>query len=156
MAKATKAEVMRVKQYYDNNPHSNNLVRKTACACAFRHATVRDAYEQLGIDVNTKPNPVTERTDPPADSGNVRGISLRSLRVSVTKPQQTVKSNIRRLKRGLGYKLTDLAHAWNVSEETVRKHAKQLKCLKYVEVSPDEWETFVLNPETAEDYQDRG
>ena len=154
MAKATKAEVARVKTYYDNNPNARPLVRRTSSATRFTSATVRSAYEQLGIDPDAKPDPAPERAEP-AETCNVRGISLRSLRVSDTKPLQTVKSNIRRLKRGLGYRLADLAQAWNVSEETVRKHAKSLKCLKYVEVSPDEWETFVLNPETAEDYQDR-
>lgn len=39
-----------------------------------------------------------------------------------------------------------------MSEETIRKHAREMGCLKYVEVSEDEWIALIMNPETAEKY----
>ena len=39
-----------------------------------------------------------------------------------------------------------------MSEDTIRRHAKDLKCLKYVEVSTDEWVPMVMSPETSKQY----
>jgi len=39
-----------------------------------------------------------------------------------------------------------------MSEETIRKHARDLGCLKFVEVEPDEWKAMIMNPDTAKNY----
>jgi hypothetical protein len=39
-----------------------------------------------------------------------------------------------------------------MSEETIKKYARDMSCLKWVEVSEDEWVQMVMSPETAAQY----
>jgi hypothetical protein len=39
-----------------------------------------------------------------------------------------------------------------MSEETIRRHARDMGCIKFVEVSEDEWVPLIMNPETAAKY----
>ena len=80
------------------------------------------------------------------------GVLLRNLRVLPRKPADSASVHIRRLPKGKGFEPKVLAHEWGMSEETIRKHAKDMKCLKYVETSPDEWVSMVMSPETAAAY----
>lgn len=92
------------------------------------------------------PAPVAETT-PVAG-----GVPLRNLRVLPRKPAENAATHIRRLPKGKGFEPKVLSHEWGMSEETIRKHAKDLRCLKYVETSPDEWVSMVMSPETAASY----
>jgi hypothetical protein len=85
---------------------------------------------------------------------SVPGIALHSTRVMDNRPQQDkIKRMLYQLKRGTGYPVEAIAEEWGVSEDSLRKNAKRLEALKYVEVSPGEWVLCVMHPETAEDYR---
>lgn len=79
------------------------------------------------------------------------GVELTGLRVLPRKPADSAAGYIKRLPTGRGYEPRVLAAEWGISEETIRRHAKDLKCLKFVEVN-DEWVPMVMHPETAARY----
>jgi hypothetical protein len=39
-----------------------------------------------------------------------------------------------------------------MAEETIKRHAKDLGCYKFVEVSEDEWVPMIMHPDTAAQY----
>lgn len=80
------------------------------------------------------------------------GIPLSKLRVLPRKPADSAAVHIRKLPTGRGFDPRELADQWGMSEDTVRRHAKDLKCLKFVEVSQDEWVALIMNPLTAANY----
>jgi hypothetical protein len=84
---------------------------------------------------------------------SVRGISLvGDVRVSDHKPNDSIKRMLYGLKRGMAFPVEQMAAQWGVSSENIRKKARELECLKYVEVSPaDGWVHCVMHPDTAED-----
>lgn len=88
----------------------------------------------------------------PAATPAIEGVSLANLRVLPRKPVENAAVHIRRLPKGRGFEPGVLAREWGMSEESIRKHAKDLKCLKYVEVAADEWVSMVMSPETAINY----
>ena len=79
------------------------------------------------------------------------GVELKGLRVLPRKPADSAAGSIKRLPAGRGFEPRVLAAEWGMSEETIRRHAKDLKCLKFVEVN-DEWLPMVMHPETAGRY----
>jgi DNA-binding CsgD family transcriptional regulator len=87
-------------------------------------------------------NPVTMKSG---------GVELTGLRVLPRKPADSAAGYIKRLPTGRGYEPRVLAAEWGISEETIRRHAKDLKCLKFVEVN-DEWVPMVMHPDTASRY----
>jgi hypothetical protein len=76
-----------------------------------------------------------------------------NVRVSDRKPQDAVKAKIYTLRKGQGHPVDELAQEWCVGSETIRNHARNLGCLKYVEESPGQWVLCVLHPDTAKDYK---
>lgn len=80
------------------------------------------------------------------------GVTLTGLRVLPRRPAESAAVHIKRLPCGRGFEPRVLAQEWGMSEDTIRRHAKDLKCLKYVEVSPDEWVPMVMSPETSKQY----
>jgi len=82
----------------------------------------------------------------------VKGISLQSKRVITHRPVETAAKHIKRLPKGRGFNPKDLAIEWGMSEETVKKYARDMKCIKFVEISEDEWVPMIMNPETAAQY----
>lgn len=80
------------------------------------------------------------------------GVSLTGMRVLSRRPVDSAAKFIKRLPEGRGFDPKELAKDWGMSEETIRKHARDLGCLKYVEVSEDEWTPLVMNPETSRNY----
>lgn len=87
-----------------------------------------------------------------AGSHTMQSYNLRGKRVVSRRPAESAAKYIKRLPTGQGFDPKNLAQEWGMSEETVRKHARDMGCLKYVEVSEDEWVALVLNPETAKHY----
>lgn len=79
------------------------------------------------------------------------GVELRGLRVLPRKPADSAAGFIKRLPQGRGFEPRVLAAEWGMSEDTIRRHAKDLKCLKFVEVN-DEWVPMVMHPDTAAKY----
>ena len=86
--------------------------------------------------------------DPPASSG----VALRGLKVLPRKPAESASKFIRKLTLGRGFDIRELSKEWGIGEDTIRRHAKDMSCLKYVEIEPDEWIPVVMNPETAKQY----
>lgn len=81
-----------------------------------------------------------------------QGLLLSKLRVLPRRPAESAAKYIKRLPLGRGFDVRKLSQEWGMGEETIRRHAKDLCCLKYVEVEPDEWVPVVMNPETAKQY----
>jgi hypothetical protein len=81
-----------------------------------------------------------------------QGLVLSKLRVLPRRPAESAAKYIKRLPLGRGFDICKLAQEWGMGEDTIRRHAKDLGCLKYVEVEPDEWVPVVMNPETAKQY----
>lgn len=83
----------------------------------------------------------------------VSGISLTNKRVLSRKPAESAAKFIKKLTRGKAFYPRDLASGWGMSEETIRRHARELGCMKCVEVAEDEWEWMIMHPETAANYK---
>lgn len=81
-----------------------------------------------------------------------QGLILSKLRVLPRRPAESAAKYIKRLPLGRGFDIKKLAQEWGMGEDTIRRHAKDLSCLKYVEVEPDEWVPVIMNPETAKQY----
>jgi hypothetical protein len=79
------------------------------------------------------------------------GVELRGLKVLPRKPADTAAGFIKRLPHGRGFEPRVLAAEWGMSEDTIRRHAKEMKCLKFVEVG-DNWVPMVMHPDTAAKY----
>ena len=83
----------------------------------------------------------------------LEAIPLNQKRVMPQKPQGSdCRRRLHEIKRGVCYRVADFAQHIGVSEDTIRRHAKSLHCLKWVEMSPDNFEEAVMNPETAKSY----
>ena len=80
------------------------------------------------------------------------GVDLKGRKVLPRKPAESASNFIRKLPLGKGYPIKTLTSEWGIGEETIRRHAKDMGCLKYVEVETDEWIPVVMNPETAKQY----
>lgn len=125
----------RIKTSIDRNPTApdyiiaKNLAVKVAQVAAVR-ATLKPA-------------------EGPVASG---GVSLRGLKVLPRKPAESASKFIRKLAPGRGFDIRELSKEWGIGEDTIRRHAKDMGCLKYVEIEPDEWVPVVINPETAKSY----
>ena len=90
----------------------------------------------------------------PENPAGVTAIALHNTRVLDSKPaSDNVKKQLYGLRKGMGYPVAALADQWGISEETLRRHAKKLGCLKYVETGPGDWTHCILHPDTAEDYR---
>jgi len=80
------------------------------------------------------------------------GIILNRLRVLPRKPADSASKFIKRLPLGRGFEIKNLVSEWGIGEDTIRRHAKDMGCLKYVEVADDEWIAVIMHPETAQAY----
>lgn len=89
---------------------------------------------------------------PEEASSGLGGVSLRGLKVLPRKPAESASKFIRRLTPGRGFDIRQLSKEWGIGEDTIRRHAKDMGCLKYVEVETDEWLPVIMNPETAKQY----
>lgn len=81
------------------------------------------------------------------------GIPLTKLRVQSRKPAESAAKFIKRLPVGRGFCPKELSCQWGMSEDTIRRHARDLQCLKFVEVTEDEWKALVMHPTTAQKYE---
>ena len=95
---------------------------------------------------------VETKTEESQEKPKQSGFSLRGARVLSRRPVESAAKFIKRLPNGRGFDVQSLCKEWGMSEETIRKHARDMGCLKYVEVSEDEWLPLVMNPETAKQY----
>lgn len=77
------------------------------------------------------------------------GVCLRNKRVLSRKPAETASKFIKRLPKQKGFSPLELSQEWGIAEDTIRRHARDLGCLRFVEIEEDEWQQLVLHPETA-------
>jgi hypothetical protein len=83
----------------------------------------------------------------------LRGFAVgEATRCASKKPSTTVRARFYSLKRGMAYKLVDVAREWVLSEETVKRHAQDADCFRYVEMGKETWEPCVMHPDTAKNY----
>jgi hypothetical protein len=108
--------------------------------------------KNLGIKVGEVIKVRAEMGHVPTESQQEGGIILNKLRVLPRRPAESAAKYIKRLPLGRGFDVRKLAQEWGMGEDTIRRHAKDLGCLKYVEVEPDEWVPVIMNPETAKQY----
>ena len=138
---------------------------KEAKAAIAKHGSIRGAARVLGVDnsslrnfiagkqktlaIPATPNPATLSAPAPRADAKFPGISLRDMRVSDSKPTDTIKRRLYALKRGIGYPIDHLSEAWGISIDTIRSYAKRNDALKYVETAPGEWVQVTMHPDTA-------
>jgi hypothetical protein len=124
--------------HYRNSKITANLNNSCSAAEVQR---VRDSMADIA--------PILAAMEPQSQS---QGISLKSRRVTSHRPVETAAKYIKRLPQGRGFNPKDLSTEWGMSEETIKKYARDMGCLKWVEVSEDEWVQMVMSPETAAQY----
>jgi len=143
MAKAIKAN-----PGFSDQRIAKNCRTKTPVVAMFR--------KKMGFHPTANTNKASESpesaktTEPSPPAGG--GIALGRCRVLSRKPSESAGKFIKRLPTGRGFDLKSLAKEWGMSEDTIKRHAKDLGCFKFVEVSEDEWVPLVMNPETANKY----
>lgn len=86
------------------------------------------------------------------EGSSTHGLVLTNRNVLPRRPPESAAKFIKRLPANRGFNLKDLSRQWGMSEETIKRHSKDLGCLKYVEVADDEWVAMVMSPETAARY----
>ena len=88
------------------------------------------------------------------ETTSLRGFTVNATtRVSAKRPQATIRARFYTLKRGMCYLVADVAKDWCISPDTLRKHANDCECFRYVEISGTErWEPCVMHPDTAKQY----
>ena len=134
----------RIRKSIERNPHA--LDRTIAKNLNLRTHEVAAVRVKMG---RGKPEAPARKV---ASSVKSKGFDLDASRVLPRKPAESAAMHIKRLPAGRGFEPKVLAHEWGMSEDAIRRHAKDLGCLKYVEVSPDEWVPMILSPETAKAY----
>ena len=123
-------------------PHASNLA---IAKNIFGNCRVSDVQRVR----DTMSGKLPEEPVAPAALG---GIPLGRLRVTAQRPAETAALRIQRLPPGQGFEPKTLAAEWGGSEDNIRKHAKDMKCLKYAEIAPGQWVQLVMSPETAAKY----
>jgi len=132
----------RIETSIRKNPgHTNHQIAKNLRTVAHEVATVR---ARLGEALPSA------ATDSPAST--VGGVPLSSKRVLPRKPPESAAKFIKRLPKSRGFNPAELAQQWGMAEETIKRHAKELGCYKFVEISEDEWVPMIMHPDTAAQY----
>jgi len=108
--------------------------------------------KNLAIKVDEVAKVRAEMGHVPTEPQQDQGLLLSKLRVLPRRPAESAAKYIKRLPLGRGFDIRKLAQEWGMGEDTIRRHAKDLGCLKYVETEPDEWVPVIMNPETAKQY----
>lgn len=125
-----------------------------------RNSQIADNYRRWNVTADdvarireqiSAPSPCQSKQIDNAPAGPlvIAGVSVANRNVLSRRPVESAAKYIKRLKRGMAYAISDCAKAWGMSEETIRKHARDMGCLKFVEVEEDEWQAMVMHPETA-------
>jgi hypothetical protein len=107
-------------------------------------STIRAILAGSDAPAAADPEPVRKSLLPTA-----RTFSLSSMRVAAIKPKEGLKPKLFRLKKNTGYPVEELADEWGVSADTLRRDAKRLDALLFVETSPGEWVQCVVHPDTT-------
>lgn len=91
-----------------------------------------------------------------ATPSGLRGFAMSpASRVALRRPAASIRSRFFELKRGMAYPLADVAKEWGVSADTLRTHARDVECFRYVDMGHDQWTPCVLHPDTAKQHEAR-
>lgn len=90
---------------------------------------------------------------PVKTAGSLEGLPLDNRNVLSRRPAESASRYIKQLPNNRGFCSKELSKVWGLSDETIKRHARDLGCLKYVEVEEDEWKLMVMSPETAKRYR---
>lgn len=119
-------------------------------ATADRHGK-RVLHLPGGNEVETTPPDNQAPTASP--DPNLRGFTVDAkTRVAARRPAVTIRARLYTLRRGQAFRELDLAKAWGVSTDTVRKHAQDADCFRYVDLGNESWEPCIMHPDTAKAY----
>lgn len=106
---------------------------------------VLEANAKLMAFAETKTVAETARAPGP------RSVMLKEdTRVLDRRPPASVRNRFYGLVKGRAYPVNELARDWGISAETLKRHARDVECFKYVDTTGhDDWEACVMHPETA-------
>lgn len=135
----------RIEKNLLKNPHRTNLI------IAKNLKTTVDVVEEVRQAITALAVTSAFPTDMPTPITG--GVTLSTRRVSPRKPPESAAKYLKRLPKGRGFSLKELSLQWGMAEESVKRHARELGCFKYVEVTEDEWVPMVMHPDTAAQYQ---
>ena len=76
-------------------------------------------------------------------------VNVKNLTLARKRPPRTARDRILALNKGKAYTLAELHSEWGLSLKTIRAHAKDLDCFRWMELENGAWEEVVLHPETA-------
>jgi len=132
------------------NPNIGRRKLMAACGC-----TAFAAQKLLNggtVDVTTSPGRL-DVVKPKTNGEPLRGFAVGAeTRMTSKKPVSTLRARFYQLKRGMAYKIEDVARDWVTSAETIRRHAQDADCFRYVETGNEIWEPCVMHPDTAKQY----
>lgn len=134
------------KQWLKKNAKGENRAAEVKACCRalkLNESGVRRRWNEL------YGNSVVNDTVESRTSDVTGGITINGVRMSSYKPAETIRRRFFSLRRNMAYPISELSKQWIASVETLRKHAKQAKCLRYVEIN-HEWVPCILHPDTAE------
>jgi hypothetical protein len=124
----------------DQYPDREELIRRCQESCGTTRGNVLRKLKELG-GLDDAPPP------------SFKGIPLKEgVNVYTQQPQDRTKALIFSLPKGKGFPVIELSKEWNISPETVAKHAKRHDALRYVEESPGNYIKCVMHPDTAAKY----
>jgi len=130
--------------------YETNIDAAKACSKAIKCSlrTAQNMASELRNRSGYTPNAKASKQSQPSAKG---GISLRGVNVSSNRPTDTVRPKLYQLPKGHGFPIDELSRNWGVSVDTLKKHARPLNCVQYVEVDPGQWVQCVIHPETAKE-----
>lgn len=137
-----KTNEQRIEDALERDPNkSNYLIAKNL------GVTVPEVRRARRARNGDTPAPTPATTEEPT-----MGIPIGRMRVQTRRPAESAAKFIKRLPLGRGFCPKELAKLWGMSEESIKRHARDLQCIKFVEISEDEWKPMIMNPETAQKY----
>jgi len=139
-----------------------NVTREQAQAAVGKYGKQADAAKSLGLSERSLRRrlrgemgkaAVVKIADAAEKPESLRGFAVGAdTRVSIKRPASTIRARLYDLKRGVAYYEAEVAREWVISPGTLRKHALDADCFRYIEVSPEKWEPCVMHPDTAKRY----
>lgn len=143
----------KVTEYLKSHPGKTaREVRKNLSRYTVTTDEIRKVAAAIGYRFPDDPAAPDPSPAPPEDRSISGGVLIGTKRVMSHKPATSTRVTLRRLPKGRAFLIKELAGRIGVSVETLRRHASDLGCLRYLEVAPDDWQQVVMNPETAQKY----
>lgn len=143
------------------NPKIGRRKLMAACGCtnyaAAKFLKLRSVGTQV-LEANAKMKTMAF-AEAKAAVGSTKALGPQSVilkedtRVMDRKPPTSVRGRFFGLAKGRAYPVSTLARDWGVSAATLKRHARDAECFKYVDTTGcDDWEACVMHPETAEQF----